>query len=43
MYYPKSQIKTDLYTNGKKFITSRDGNEYQGYYFSTSIFYWKKP
>jgi|TARA_B110000967_G_scaffold178101_1_gene192666 hypothetical protein len=36
MYYPKSQIKTDLYTNGKKFITSRDGNEYQGYYFSTS-------
>ena len=36
MYYPKSQIKTDLYTNGGKFITSSDGNEYKGYYFSTA-------
>ncbi len=36
MYYPKSQIKTDLYTNGGEFITSNDGVEYQGYYFFTS-------
>jgi len=36
MYYPKSQIKTDLYTNGEEFITSNDGIAYQGYYFSTS-------
>lgn len=36
MYYPKSQIKTDLYTNGREFVTSNDGVVYQGYYFSTS-------
>ena len=36
MYYPKSQIKTDLYTNGGEFVTSNDGVVYQGYYFSTS-------
>lgn len=36
MYYPKSQIKTDLYTNGEEFVTSKDGVIYQGYYFSTS-------
>jgi len=36
MYYPKSQIKTDLYTNGGEFVTSNDGVIYQGYYFSTS-------
>tara|TARA_B100000768_G_scaffold180683_1_gene201299 strand:+ start:2804 stop:3646 length:843 start_codon:yes stop_codon:yes gene_type:complete len=36
MYYPKSQIKTDLYTSGEEFITSNDGIAYQGYYFSTS-------
>jgi len=36
MYYPKSQIKTDLYTNGGEFVTSNDGAVYQGYYFSTS-------
>lgn len=36
MYYPKSQIKTDLYTNGEEFVTSNDGVVYQGYYFSTS-------
>ena len=36
MYYPKSQIKTDLYTNGEKFVTSKDGVAYQGNYFSTS-------
>ena len=36
MYYPKSQIKTNLYTNGQEFATLGDGNEYQGYYFSTS-------
>jgi len=36
MYYPKSQIKTDLYTNGEEFVTSSDGVAYQGNYFSTS-------
>ena len=36
MYYPKSQIKTDLYTSGEEFITSKDRIAYQGYYFSTS-------
>ena len=36
MYYPKSQIKTDLYTNGEEFVTSKDGIAYLGYYFSTS-------
>ena len=36
MYYPKSQIKTDLYTNGGEFVTSNGGVVYQGYYFSTS-------
>ena len=36
MYYPKSQIKTDLYTNGGEFVTSNDRVVYQGYYFSTS-------
>ena len=36
MYYPKSQIKTDLYTNGGEFVTSNDRVVYQRYYFSTS-------
>ena len=34
MYYPKSQITPDLYTNGNEFQTS-DG-EYVGYYYLTS-------
>ena len=36
MYYPKSQIKPNLYTNGKEYILSTTGEEYKGYYFQTS-------
>jgi hypothetical protein len=34
MYYPKSQITPDLYTNGNEFQTSN--GEYVGYYYLTS-------
>jgi hypothetical protein len=34
MYLPKSQIVTNLYTNGEEF--SLDGQPYQGDYFKTS-------
>ena len=36
MYYPKSQIKTNLYTNGSEFINSITQSPYQGYYYETS-------
>lgn len=36
MYYPKSQIKTNLYTNGNEFINSITQLPYQGYYYETS-------
>lgn len=36
MYYPKSQIKTNLYTNGKEFSLSTTKGEYIGYYYETS-------
>jgi hypothetical protein len=36
MYYPKSQIKTDLYTNGGEYVLSTDGSDYKGYYYETS-------
>ena len=36
MYYPKSQIKTNLYTNGDEFIRSDNRQPYTGYYYSTS-------
>jgi hypothetical protein len=36
MYYPKSQIKTNLYTNGKDFLNSSTKEEYIGYYYETS-------
>jgi hypothetical protein len=35
MYYPKSQIKTNLYTNGGEYITP-NGNEYKGFYYELS-------
>jgi hypothetical protein len=35
-YYPKSQIKTNLYTNGKEYIISATGKFYRGYYYETS-------
>ena len=36
MYFPKSQIITDLYTNGNEFIFPNTTNEYVGNYFQTS-------
>ena len=36
MYYPKSQIKTNLYTNGGEFVTITTNQEYIGSYWKTS-------
>jgi len=36
MYYPLSQIKTNLYTNGGEYTTISSGQNYTGYYFKTS-------
>jgi hypothetical protein len=36
MYYPKSQIKTDLYTYGEEYILSTTNKFYQGYYYEVS-------
>lgn len=36
MYYPKSQIKTNLYTNGGDFIVRNSSTPYKGYYYETS-------
>lgn len=36
MYYPKSQIITDLTTNGSEFIVADSGERYIGSYFTTS-------
>jgi hypothetical protein len=36
MYFPKSQIKTNLYTKGKFLRYSSTQEEYKGYYFETS-------
>ncbi len=36
MYYPKSQIKTDIYTNGGELIYKSTKEEYIGYYWKTS-------
>jgi len=36
MYYPQSQIKTNLYTNGGEFIIATTGVPYRGYYYSVS-------
>ena len=35
-YYPKSQIKTNLYTNGKEYVLSTNKNSYKGYYYELS-------
>jgi len=50
-YYPKSQIKTNLYTNGGEYTTSADqfssiAESYVGYYYKTStgqLFTGKNP
>ena len=36
MYYPKSQITPNLYTNGDEFTLSSTGQSYIGYYFKIS-------
>jgi hypothetical protein len=36
MYYPKSQIKPNLYTNGGEFAYANNSQEYIGYYFKVS-------
>jgi hypothetical protein len=36
MYYPKSQITPNLYTNGGEFASSIDNSDYSGYYFKIS-------
>jgi hypothetical protein len=36
MYYPKSQVKTNLYTNGKEFTLLNSNSIYRGYYYITS-------
>lgn len=36
MYYPKSQIKPNLYTNGKEFILSTTKETYKGAYYKIS-------
>jgi hypothetical protein len=36
MYFPKSQIKTSLYTNGNELINKSTSQPYIGYYYKTS-------
>jgi hypothetical protein len=36
MYFPKSQIKPNLYTNGGEYILSTTKSEYKGYYYEIS-------
>lgn len=36
MYFPKSQITPNLYTNGGEFVYSSSKKPYTGYYFKTS-------
>tara|TARA_Y100000114_G_scaffold87882_1_gene81241 strand:- start:2729 stop:3586 length:858 start_codon:yes stop_codon:yes gene_type:complete len=36
MYFPKSQITTDLYTNGTDYVIAGTEIDYTGYYFKTS-------
>ena len=35
-YYPKSQIKTNLYTNGEEYLLSTTGKYYKGYFYEVS-------
>jgi hypothetical protein len=36
MYYPKSQLKSNLFTNGGEYILSTTREEYKGYYYKIS-------
>jgi hypothetical protein len=35
-YYPKSQIKSNLYTNGGEYVLSTTKKDYKGYYYEVS-------
>jgi len=35
-YYPKSQIKSNLFTNGNEYILATTKEEYKGYYYEVS-------
>lgn len=37
MYYPKSQITPNLYTNGGEYMLSSTGEGYIGYYYDTAV------
>ena len=46
MYYPKSQITTDLYANGNELVVKSNSLNYTGYYYKLStgeMFVGKKP
>jgi hypothetical protein len=36
MYFPQSQIKTNLYTNGDEFVVKSTDQNYVGSYWKTS-------
>jgi hypothetical protein len=36
LYYPKSQIKSNLYTNGEEYMISLTKESYEGYYYEIS-------
>ena len=36
MYFPKSQVKTNIYTNGNEYVLSTTKQPYKGYYYLTS-------
>ena len=36
LYYPKSQIKSNLFTNGNEYILSPTKEEYKGFYYEIS-------
>ena len=36
MYYPKSQIKPNLYTNGGEYVIKSSGKDYIGFYYKLS-------
>ena len=36
MYFPKSQVKINLFTNGGEFVIESSNSSYKGYYYETS-------
>ena len=37
MYFPKTQVITNLYTNGNEYMTANNNQVYVGYYWETSF------